>query len=411
MSSPKLIRYRSGTAQWHMSKRAVDRAVPDVLKWSEDDCIEYIIKVRFGSRKTVACAHCNTICDHYWRPLEKRWKCKCCGKTFSVTSGTVYANHRKPLQLILVTVLMWINGAAGKPALELKRHFNMSYNTCYVWPQKMREALVRGFNVGLLSGDMEMDGAHQSGYRANEKRGVPQGAQRIASGASVTDIKSAARLTQTGNATANKKGRGAVNPEFGNRLPKNRRLLLAVCKRSGLKGKGACNTRVAVGIAETPPIVEAVAKSFIAKAESYLNTDSSPAYTSLGKNFKAHRTVEHSKMLSGPNGENNNQVEELNGRYDRLEKGTYLNIEPKYLLDYAVETAFRSDTRRISNGQQMDLAMHLAMNVGHSIFWRGFTHGTHRDFELSHPLPMPARSSGPKKGRKPGANLFNRLPR
>lgn len=34
-------------------------------------------------------------------------------------------------------------------------------------------------------------------------------------------------------------------------------------------------------------------------------------------------------------------------RYDRAEKGIYLNIEPKYMLDYACETAFRSDTRRL----------------------------------------------------------------
>ncbi len=38
----------------------------------------------------------------------------------------------------------------------------------------MREGLVRGYNVGLLSGDIEMDGAHQSGHRAAEKRGKPQ---------------------------------------------------------------------------------------------------------------------------------------------------------------------------------------------------------------------------------------------
>lgn len=29
----------------------------------------------------------------------------------------------------------------------------------------------------------------------------------------------------------------------------------------------------------------------------------------------------------------------------------HLNIEPKYLLDYALETAFRPDTRRLPNGQ------------------------------------------------------------
>jgi hypothetical protein len=141
----------------------------------------------------------------------------------------------------------------------------------------------------------------------------------------------------------------------------------------------------------------------VAIPESNLNTDSSPAYTELGKQFLAHRTVEHDKTLSGPNGENNNQAEELNWRQDRAERGIYLNIEPKYLLDYAVETAFRSDTRRLSNGQQLRLALNIAMSVGRSLFWTGFTQGRHRDVELIHPAPRPAKASGPAKGYRAAA--------
>ena len=39
---------------------------------------------------------------------------------------------------------------------------------------------MRGYNVGLLSGDIEIDGAHQSGRRAAEKRGRPQGKIAVA---------------------------------------------------------------------------------------------------------------------------------------------------------------------------------------------------------------------------------------
>lgn len=41
----------------------------------------------------------------------------------------------------------------------------------------------------------------------------------------------------------------------------------------------------------------------------------------VGKQFRMHRTVAHATMLSGPSGENNNQAEELNARFDRAEKG------------------------------------------------------------------------------------------
>lgn len=187
--------------------------------------------------------------------------------------------------------------------------------------------------------------------------------------------------------------------------------MFAVRQRSGIEGKGARLARIAVGLAETGPIADAVLKSFVALPESFLNTDSSPAYAAAGKRSRGHFVVEHGKELSGPNGENNNQAEELNGRYDRAEKGIYLNIEPKYLLDYAVETAFRSDTRRIPNGEQLKLAMSLALNVGPSQFWPGFTHGRHRTVELLCPQPQFARASGPAKGRHPISSANGRPPR
>ncbi len=76
-----------------------------------------------------------------------------------------------------------------------------------------------------------------------------------------------------------------------------------------------------------------------------------------------HRAVTRSKELVGADGENNNQAEEFNFRYDRAEKGIYLNIDAKYLLDYAVEIAFRSDTRRLPNGTQLQIALNMAMSI------------------------------------------------
>lgn len=404
-------RRRSGTATWHMSREAVTLSVPNVAQWDDKKCLDFMVEVRWGSLTTVSCPHCGTIGKHYWRPLQKRWKCAGCGSTFSVTSGTVFSHHKRPLQDLIASMLMWVNSAAGQPALELKRHFNTTYNTAFIWQHKMREALVRGYNVGLVSGDLEMDGAHQSGRRAAEKRGKPQGSRAVEADVDVKEL-TATMLTQTGRSKEKKRKSGdRSDPEYGGRLPKDRRILMTVRKRFGQRGKGACATRVAVGLLETAPVAEAVMKSFVAIPESYLNTDSSPAYTEAGKSFQEHRTVEHSKTLIGPNGENNNQAEELNWRYDRAEKGIYLNIEPKYMLDYAAEIAFRSDTRRLPNGQQLRLAMNVALNVGESMFWRGFTRGRHRTVELVHPLPLPSKASGPPKGRHPVAAVNGRVPR
>lgn len=120
--------------------------------------------------------------------------------------------------------------------------------------------------------------------------------------------------------------------------------------------------------------------------------------------------VEHSRRVVGPLGENNNQAEEINWRFDRAERGVYLNIEPKYMLDYAAEIGFRSDTRRLPNGEQLKLALNLALSVGETLWWSGFTHGRHRDVELLITGPRPAGASGPPKGRHPNSQQNGRSP-
>lgn len=407
-SSPQRTfrRRRSGTAAWHMSDEAVDISLRDVYQMSDQEALEYLIRARWGSRTSVRCPHCGTIAGHYWRPKDRRWTCRGCRKAFSVTSDTVFANRKLALQDLIAGTLMWVNSAGGQPALELKRHWNTTYNTAYVLQHKVREALVRGYNVGLLAGDLEMDGSHQSGWRAAEKRGKPQVSY------TPTEDLEHTLLTASGKERRNKKRRaGAINPEHGARLPEHRRIVVAVRKRSGVKGMGAVETRIAVGAAENDDVVRAVMQDFVACSESHLNTDEAPVYSKFARDFRSHKAVKHSVTMKGPNGEHNNMAEELNARMDRAEKGQYMNIEPKYLLDYAVEVAFRSDTRRMSNGAQLRLALNIALNVGMSRFWRGFTQGRHRNQELLHPTPRAARASGPPKGQSPVAAANGRPPR
>lgn len=405
------MRRKSGTASWHMSRDAVDLSILDTASWDEQECLEYLIQVRFGSWDSVCCPHCGTIGKHYWRSQQMRWKCMGCGSTFSITSKTVFAYRKKSLKFIVTSVLMWINAAAGQPALQNKRNMDTTYNTVFTLQHRIREAILRGFNVGLLTGDLEIDGAHQSGRRAAEKRGKPQASAPLTPDTEIEALNET-MLTGKGRAAARKKrSDGMFDPEFKRRLPKDRRILVVLRERSGEKGMGARSSRVAIGLTETSPVIRSMLRHYAANSESYLNTDSAPAYHEVGKTFLEHRTVDHSVRFSGPKGENNNQAEEFNWRFDRAEKGIYLNIEPKYMLDYAAETAFRSDTRRLPNGEQLRVALNLAMSVGETQFWKNFVHGKHRQVEILHPSPLPAPSSGPAKGRDPFSTSSDRPPR
>jgi transposase-like protein len=439
MSSPdpvpgKRKRRRSGTAKWHMSRAAVDMSLPQIYAMEDKECLQFLARARWGSVETVRCPHCGTISTHYFRPLERRWKCRACDRAFSVTSDTVFADRKLKLQDIIAGALLWINSAAGQPALELKRHFDKTYNTAFTLQHKMREALMRGYNIGFLSGDIEMDGAHQSGKDSVAKRGRPQTSQADTKDTPREELQAAIESTNANTANelqaqlestgvkrqkrrnekkkkSSKDPDAPRDPDTRQQFPSDRRQFITVRKRSGVRGYGAAASKVAIAREEEPVALNAVISDFVANGESFLNSDGLTPYVRAGKQFIEHRQVNHGATLIGANGENNNLSEELNFRMDRAEQGVYLNLEPKYLLDYAVETAFRADTRHMPNGSQLQIALHLALNVGLSRFWRGYTHGRHRTVELTHPHPAPAKASGPAKGRNPRSPSAGRPPR
>lgn len=405
-------RQSSEASRFHMSKHAVDRSVEDYPRMTDLQCVKHMAIIRWGSFKNVTCPHCATSSEHYFSKPELRWKCKGCGKRFSVTSKTVFANRRMPIQKLLAAIHLWACGAAGQPALELRRMLNFGgYNTAFSLISKLREGLLRGFNTGLISGVIEMDGAHASGKRASEKRGAPLA--YTAEGARADDqlTNLSRQKKKYADKVAAKKSGAVLDPQTGNYFPLNRRIVWTVRKRSGNPGRGALVTRVGIGRSEVPEVALSLARAYIAIPESILTTDSGTAFSKIGKEFQYHMQVNHSETLVGPNGEHNNNAESFGARQDRSEKGVYMNIEPKYLCDYATETAFREDHRRLPPGATSDHALHFALNVGFSQFWRGFTHGHHRDFELLHPVNKLAAPSGPSKGRSPISQVNGRPPR
>jgi transposase-like protein len=404
----KIHRPSSAATRWHMSSAAVDRDVTEYGRWTDRQCVRHFARARWGDFKLVTCPHCETADKHYWNVERLRWKCKRCAKTFTVTSNSVLAGHHLSLQTILTAIFLWAAGAAGKPSLETRRILGVkSYNAVFVLEAKLREALRRGYMTGLLSGVVEMDGAHAAGRRASLKRGRPLNKpKKTDEEANEQTYRDATQTREEkerrkAEAAAMKASGGTVDPEYGFVYPASRRIIMTIRQRAGTPGKGACNTRVAVGAAESPEVVEAFIEKYVAVPETILATDTSSAYSKAGEQFKLHLKVNHSERLVGPGpDEHVNNSEGFTARQDRSELGIYLNLEPKYLLDYAVETAFREDHRRLSPGEVADVVLHYALNVGLSQDWRGYTQGKHRENELLTPTPRLAAPSGPKKGRK-----------
>jgi transposase-like protein len=389
------IRQRTGTASFHLSSQAVDVCTEDLEKLTRKEAVLLLAQARWGSTTTMICPHCGTLDTHYWRGAELRWKCRCCDKTFSVTSNTVFADHKLALTKIIKIAFAWANGASGEPALQLRRDWKVAYGTVFTLAHKLREGLLRGFNTGVLCSVQEMDGMDVNGRRYKEKRSKPLGGGKTPGGPKIPEhlLKPAAGKDFVGPPTPPKFGKAA-------KQPLDRRLILVMRQRGVSNGKGAAATRVAIAITESSKTVIAMATRF-ASAESVILSDEDPSCASFGHLFAAHKTINHSKGYSDGKGVSNNLAESFNWRMRRAVEGIYLSASNKYMQDYASEQAWREDTRRMSTGKKLSHLLWVALSVGLSRWWRGYTHGHHREEELLIEGDLPAPGRGRPKGWMP----------
>ena len=82
------------------------------------------------------CPHCGGLNAYDCRRPNgaPRFRCRACGKDFSITSGTLFAFHKLPLRTYLAAIAIFCNEVKGKSALALSRDLGMSYKTAFVLP-------------------------------------------------------------------------------------------------------------------------------------------------------------------------------------------------------------------------------------------------------------------------------------
>ncbi|GAB3656409.1 IS1595 family transposase [Ramlibacter alkalitolerans] len=391
---PLPLRKHTGTAHRRLRPEFSDFGLEDLEKLTELQAVELLAKHFWGSATEMPCPHCGTIDTHYWRRREMRWKCKCCDKTFSVTSGTPFAGHKLPLLKILKITVSWINGASGKPALQLMRDWRVAYGTAFTICHRLRESLVRGHNTGIVCGVHEMDGLDVLGRNHAAKRGKPQ------------VVKSTGKKEFPKHLLKDEQAAGFVGPakppkwdKKANQHP-DRRILLVTRLRGRSKGMGAVATFVAVAITESAKAVFTLARRH-ASAESAIMSDEDPSYAAFGSYFAAHETVNHSETFSRDGRISNNLAESFNMRMKRLIRGVYLNVSQKYLADYGCEAAWREDVRELPTSRKLGHLLSMVGRVGVSLWWCGFSHGQHRGHELTVDGELPAKARGRRKGQQP----------
>ena len=294
-----------------LTAQARSLSLMQIMRLSGDEAFDLFKDARWSeSGGDAVCPECGSI-SHYWIKTRKQWRCKDCKHTYSVTSGTIFANHKMPLRNYLAAIAIYSNAAKGISALQLSRDLDCQYKTAFVLAHKLRESLVdvKGEN---FSGEVEIDGCYVNKHVRPSNRIENRVDRRLAS----------------------------------NRNP-NRRTVMVIRQR-GEKGEGAIKTRTFLTRSENTRANMAIALTNIDR-DTTIYADQHVSYDQLHSALLMKR-VNHEKYYSAPDGSNTNQAESFFARFRRMQYGQTHRMSNLYMDRYANEAAYRENTRRISNG-------------------------------------------------------------
>jgi transposase-like protein len=270
------------------------------------------------------CPACGCAACYEYR-TRRLFKCKACGKQFSVTSGTIFHGRKLPFRDYPMAIALFVNGVKGKSALELGRDLDVSYKTAYVLAHKLREAMGADQDKGVAKGEVEIDGAYFGGY------------------------------VKPANHKENRRDRRKAENQSG-----KRRVVVVMRERNG---------RVYPFVVEREDEAVGTIKRRVEKG-STVYADEAPHWDALHAAFETHR-INHSEAYSTDDA-CTNQAESFFSRLRRAEIGQHHHISGPYLKFYAGEMAWREDNRRWDNGALFELAGVAALIHAKSRNWCGY---------------------------------------
>jgi len=270
------------------------------------------------------CPHCG-CCAAYEFRTRRLFKCKGCGKQFSVTSGTTFHGRKLAIRDYLMAIAIFANAAKGISALQLGRDLDVSYKTSFVLAHKLREAMAADQAKYQPKGEVEVDGAYFGGSIRQE------------------------------NYKAERKDRRLAEHQTG-----KRRVVVIMRERQGRS---------------LPFVVKAEDEGVATVARrvqpgSTVYADEAPHWDALHARFEAKR-INHSFAFSD-DGACTNQAESYFSRLRRAEFGQHHRISGDYLGFYAGEMAWREDMRREDNGTQYERMTADALHHPKSRNWCGY---------------------------------------
>jgi transposase-like protein len=250
----------------------------------------------------VSCPHCGSVNVHRMggETQAGMFLCNDCRDKFTARTGTVMERSHIPVHKWLLAIHLMSASKKGMSAHQLHRMLGITYKSAWFLAHRIREAMMDG-KPTPMGGEGQSVQADETYYGNTSKR-----------------------------AKHYKKGHSQKSGVVALVEPKSGRVRAVVMK---------------------PANVETVREYLVRNVDrkSELHTDQSRLYISVGKEFAAHKTVEHGwnggGFYVGADGQTTNNVENFFGVFKKGMVGVYHFCGEQHLQRYLNEFAFRYTNR------------------------------------------------------------------
>jgi transposase-like protein len=146
---------------------------------NETAAVEFMEGQRWGN--TPGCVHCGSVAVYKMmdsktgeRNARYLWRCRDCGKQYTVRIGTVYEESRIELRHWCYAFWRAATSKKGVAALEIMRHCQISYKSALFLMNRIRFAMAPEKKPVKMEGTVEVDETYVGGkprYKGISKRG------------------------------------------------------------------------------------------------------------------------------------------------------------------------------------------------------------------------------------------------
>jgi len=292
-------------------------------------CLQWLWRQRCSEDGSHAeCPKCEQTRRFHKMKARPAWACDSCGYHMHPTAGTIFHRSATSLHLWFYAMYMMTSTRCAVSAKHLERELGVTYKTAWRMANLIRNKLMVEDGDEPLSGDVEADETFIGGK--------PRAADRA------------------------RARREAKHPGQLSHLAQRPKTLVF-----GVVERGGRIRAVVVADSSAPTLGENVRKFVLPSAR--LITDDWRGYTTVGREYRRHDTIDHSAGVYVSGDVHTNTIEGFWATVKTGIAGNYHSVSRKWLQGYLNEFVWRYNRRyvRKENGRRIivttDRAMFLSL--------------------------------------------------